>query len=212
MNKLIRLLAVTLCVMGCLFTAGCGDEIKGDWIKITQSAMDGTEQATILHIETADNGDYLLSTSTRYYKHKSGNQNTTSAYDKEPGGDEIINFKDSFTKTRVQLSLFEKFKWNGNPLKIMRKYEWRDIKDNARIKMPKDVFAVKDGKLILQGDTYEKTDKNKLEKLKVYWKDNLKKQIGKEIKIKIFDSVDSYYKATVSKIIIIENGKEEIFE
>ena len=26
MNKLLRLLVVTLCVMGCLFTAGCGEE------------------------------------------------------------------------------------------------------------------------------------------------------------------------------------------
>lgn len=59
MNKLLRLLAVTLCVMGCLLTAGCGDDIKGDWIRITQSSMDGTDKADILHIETADNGGYL---------------------------------------------------------------------------------------------------------------------------------------------------------
>ena len=174
--------------------------------------MDGTDKADILHIETADNGGYLVSSDTRYYRHKRGRQNTTDATNKEPGGDEILNFKESFKKVRVKLSFFEKFQWNGNPLKIMRKYEWQEIKDNARVKVSKDVFALKDGKLILHGVTYEKTDKNQLEKLKATWKDNLKKQVGKEIEIGFYDSIDNYYKATVSKVIIVENGKEEVFE
>ena len=39
MNKLIRLLAVTLCVMGCLFTAGCGEEEAYNKLKNEYVAM-----------------------------------------------------------------------------------------------------------------------------------------------------------------------------
>ncbi len=39
MNKLIRLLAVTLCVMGCLFTVGCGEEEAYNKLKNEYVAM-----------------------------------------------------------------------------------------------------------------------------------------------------------------------------
>ena len=75
MNKLLRLLVVTLCVMGCLFTVGCGEEeaynklkneyvaMYKDWEKKCEIIMFGSTKKS-----TDEQEEFIKETSTEMQK------------------------------------------------------------------------------------------------------------------------------------------------
>lgn len=75
MNKLLRLLVVTLCVMGCLFTVGCGEEeaynklkneyvaMYKDWDKKCEIIMFGSTKKS-----TDEQEEFIKETSTEMQK------------------------------------------------------------------------------------------------------------------------------------------------
>ena len=75
----------------------------------------------------------------------------------------------------------------------------------------KDKFPLKDGKLLFNNLYYEKTDKAGIDKEMANYKEQLKKLVGKEITSQV-NNVDGKLKSIITKVTIIENGKEEIFE
>lgn len=151
----------------------------------------------MLYIATIDHRGY------RYEK------NDPLMRDTANDGSRIINFDEAIQVVRRAFFMSD-YNWNGTPLKLARKYKWDYTKYEKTLQIKKEDLSLKDGKLYYQGAVFEKTDEKKLGKIKEEWKNKLIGQLGKETKI----SVNGLKGATAvpTKITIVENGKEEVFE
>ena len=207
-----------------LLIAGCGDSFEGDWMKMVNK-----NNYYILHISKADIGGYLLEVEHRVlFKNPTPKgfypetDRKTTANLRTRHGEGILNTKEAFTWERPELSIFGRLepRWNGTPLKLLQQYDYKEQKDNIIQQISKDALAVKDGKLIWQGTVYEKTDKSKMDKIFADLKSELKKQLGTEVEIilpgaapvGIDDGRPKKCKGLITKIVIVSNGKEEVFE
>ena len=85
------------------------------------------------------------------------------------------------------------------------------FKNNNVEKIKKDAITLKDGKLLYDNDFYEKSDKAKIDKAMSDWKELLKKDLGKEMIVSV-PHVTEKVNAVIAKVIIKENGKEEVYE
>lgn len=153
-----------------------------------------------------------------YYSHEwSGNKGDgkkvlTTAYD------EVLNAKEAINGNpdKMRLAFQDKYgtpkpKWTGVPLKIAQKYKrgGRKYKDVWQFNM--DNLPLKDGKLLFNNLYYEKTDKAGIDKEMANYKEQLKKLVGKEITSQV-NNVNGKLKSIITKVTIIENDKEEVFE
>ena len=167
----------------------------------------------ILHLEAADSGGYIATFEQRGYETVKGD-NSFDLYASDHS--HILNIDESFEKDgEISMFMFASgYKWNGTTLKTTQKYKWRASKNGTPYQLKKEDMSLKDGKLYFHGNVYEKTEENKLAKMKEDWKNKLKSQVGKEIKIDAIHRLGSIKNVTAVpvKVTIVENGKEEVFE
>lgn len=193
---------------------GCGgDTIKGDWFTWGKSGYDGSPLIRILHIDKADNGSYLITMEEQRYEHKSAKKsyymnNENLVHTTE--NDEVLNHKEALTWKRFSFFTAE-ISWNGTPLKLAKIYERKENKYQQVWQANKENLPMKDGKLLFKNAYYEKADKQKIDKVMADWRDKLKKQVGQETVCDI-NNRNKKLKAITTKVTIIENGKEEVFE
>lgn len=199
-----RILVLILSILVLLITSGCGDKFKGIWATTDKSTWDGSNMIRILKIDVADNGDYLIKDGNRYYNHDSAPMDTIRATASLSVHDEIMNVDETLQRHRYG------YNWNGTEVKICEKYTWRESDSKNTLKIPKDKLTTKDGLLVVFGKTYKKVDEAQFNKMKEDWKNSLKARVGLKGQRYIFDCGD--VQVRVAKVIIIENGKEEIFE
>ena len=217
---------ITILIALMLIFAGCGsDKLVGDW-KVWRSGVFGDgRELYIVHIEKSDNGTYLLTQERQYYSHEGSRDSNKKGQVLTRGilGDEVLNAKEAISgdprKMRLggmQLFGDEKYgpprpKWTGIPLKIAQRYKRGGTKYKQIWQLYKENLPLKDGKLIFNNMYYEKTDKAGIDKEMANYKEQLKKLVGKEITREV-SNVDGKLKAVITKVTIIENGKEEVFE
>lgn len=210
---------ITILITLMLLFAGCGsDKLVGDWKAWRGNPLSNNSQLYVLHIDKSDNGIYPITQERLYYEHnviwrnmKNGKQVVTNQ-----NNDEILNAKEAITgnPNKMRMAFEDRYgdpkpKWTGIPLKIAQKYTRDGSKGRGKIN--KDNLPLKDGKLLFNNLYYEKTDKAGIDKEMADWKERLKKLVGKEITSKV-QNVDGELKSVITKVTIVENGKEEVFE
>ena len=206
-----KALLVVMSVLVLLMVAGCGeDKVAGDWLYKGKNKALGGESVFVLHIEKADNGDYLLTREVKSYRRDYYYLGPRSLDEFVIAKDGALNSKEVFTWKKGYFGMVSG-KWNGNILKLGRKYELSIFKNNNVEKIKKDEITLKDGKLLYDNDFYEKSDKAKIDKAMSDWKELLKKDLGKEMIVSV-PHVTEKVNAVIAKVIIKENGKEEVFE
>lgn len=209
---------ITILIALMLIFAGCGgDKLVGDWKVWRGSALDGSPELFILHIDKSDNGIYLITQERQYYRHEWSDANNnkqilTTDYD------EVLNAKEAINgnPNRMRLAFEDiygapKPKWTGVPLKIAKRYKRGGTKYKDIWQVDKGNLPLKDGKLLFNNLYYEKTDKAGIDKEMANYKEQLKKLVGKEITSSV-RNVDGKLKSVITKVTIIENDKEEVFE
>ena len=210
---------ITILIVLMLMFSGCGsDKLVGDWKTWGRSAFDGSPELFILHIDKSDNGIYLSTQEYQCYSHESSSDRKTKNQVLTTARDEVLNAKEAINgnPNKMRLAFQDKYgtpkpKWTGIPLKIAQEYKrgGRKYKDVWQFNM--DNLPLKDGKLLFNNLYYEKTDKAGIDKEMANYKEQLKKLVGKEITSQV-NNVDGKLKSIITKVTIIENGKEEIFE
>lgn len=206
MLKRFLLMILSLCMA--FVMVGCGNSVKGLWMTKEISNFDKSEIISLLDIDTADNGDYLIKHRARHFRHISTpNSNKVTATASITTDDEILN--EAETITYVPGS-WGQYTWNGQDVKIAVRFKWEvdDAKNTVRV--PKQDIAIKDGKLVYYGKTYTKIDQKELEKMKEDWKNRLKSHLGQKVRRLVHGC--GYVQARISKVIIIDNGKETVYE
>ena len=204
-----------------ILVAGCGgDKLIGDWMTYGKGYRE-RPLIYILHIEKSDNGIYLISREDMSYQYEWAKDWSTGGREKQFTStyDEILNSKEAFVwkKSRQILmgpNLGYEVSWNGTPLKIAKIYKRKDSKDKNIIRAREENLPLKDGKLLFGNAYFEKTDKAGIDKAMANWKEDLKKEVGKEIVCtgKNADLDRTKMKGIIARVTIIENGKEEVFE
>ena len=217
-----RVLLVMMSLAMLVVSAGCGDDFKGDWM---QTIRDGEKvQFHILHLGKADSGEYVLEQEFRTFQRTSADgynypkgifafERNRNSYNnlKTKAGDGVLNSQEVITWQQRGKGYFvrEEPVWNGTKLKLLRQYKYNETKANDVYKFKKEDLTLKDGKLVLGGRLYEKTDKSKLEKIVNEYKDTLKKQIGTEVNVVVPGFKEDQMKGVVTKILIVKNGQEK---
>ena len=212
---------ITILIALMLIFAGCGsDKLVGDW-KVWRSGVFGDgRELYIVHIEKSDNGTYLLTQERQYYSHEGSRDSNKKGQVLTRGilGDEVLNAKEAISgnPNRMRLAFDDKYgpprpKWTGIPLKIAQRYKRGGTKYKQILQLYKENLHLNDVKLIFNNMYYEKTDKAGIDKEMANYKEQLKKLVGKEITREV-SNVDGKLKAVITKVTIIENGKEEVFE
>lgn len=215
-----KIMLVTMAIFMLLMTAGCGDDFKGDWMRTIRNGNE--TKFHILHLSKADTGGYVLEQEFKTFK-KTNAKGYIAVPASRTGkdvrnvstgdGDGILNTEEVFTWKREWLAVWATPTWNGKPLKLVRQYEYNETVMSDVYQFKKEELALKDGKLVLGGRIYEKTDKAKVDKLIADYKANLKKQIGTETTVEVSGCKQNPLKAVLSKIVIVTNGKpEEVLE
>ena len=215
---MFKKIAILIALM--LMFAGCGsDKLVGDW-KVWRSGVFGDGQDLyIVHIEKSDNGTYLLTQERQYYSHESGRDRNKKGQVLTTGRDEILNAKEAIAISKDSYGFHPSWrfagdtppKWTGVPLKITKRYKRGGTKYNQISQFNKENLPLKDGKLIFNNMHYEKTDKDGIDKEMANYKEKLKKLVGKETTCKV-SYVEGEMKADITKVTIIENGIEEVFD
>ena len=217
-----RVLLVMMSLAMLVLSAGCGDDFKGDWM---QTIRDGEKiQYHILHLGKADNGDYVVEQEFKTFQRTTADgyqyphnlyafQTNKESYNnlKTKGGDGVLNSQEVITwkKRGNQFFSTDYATWNGTKLKLLRQYKYNETKANDVYKFKKEDLTLKDGKLVIGGRIYEKTDKSKVEKMVNEYKDTLKKQIGTEVNVVVPGFKEEQMKGVVTKILIVKNGQEK---
>lgn len=209
-----KILLVIMSVLVMAIMAGCGgDPIVGDWMYKGKSLWDGSEILFVFHIEKLDNGNYIIKPEHLSYRHDYANSLVASENDML-GKDAILNSKEAFVPSR-EIFGYTYYKWNGTPVKFGRKYVYSSSKGDVINNAKKEDIPIKDGKLVLnyggKAATYEKADKAKIDKAMSDWKESLKKEVGKEFTFNKAYVDPKTVKGQIAKVVIVENGKEEVF-
>ncbi len=222
-----RVLLIMMALVMLVLTAGCGDDFKGDWMRTIREG--DTTQFYILHLGKADSGDdYVVEQEFRTFQKTSADgynypkgvfafERNRNSYNnlKTKAGDGVLNSQEVIAWQQRGKGYFarEEPVWNGTLLKLLRQYKYNEAKSSDVYKFRKEELTLKDGKLVLGGKIYEKTDKSKLDKMVNEYKDNLKKQIGTELSVVVPGFREEQMKGVITQILIIKNGQErEVLE
>ena len=218
-----RMLLVMMSLAMLVLSAGCGDDFKGDWM---QTIRNGEKtQFHILHLGKAESGDYVLEQELKTFQRTAADgygtpitylfsvdkKSFTNGKIKTKDGDGILNLNEAtgWRKEGKGLMALEYPFWNGTKLKLLRQYKYNETKVNDVYMFKKEDLTLKDGKLVLGGRLYEKTDKSKVEKMVSGYKDTLKKQIGTEVNVVVPGFKEDQVKGVITKILIVKNGQEK---
>lgn len=210
-----KIAVIIFSILAVFMMAGCGgDPLVGDWMYKGKSAWYGSDVLYVFHIEKLDNGNYTITPAHRVYEQAYASELAPSRNDMY-GKDALMNTKEVFVPGR-KLFGTTFYKWNGTPVKMGRKYVLNVLKGNVINNAKKEDIPMKDGKLVLKVDsqtvTYEKVDKEKINKAMSDWRESLKKDLGKEVVFRFGFVEAKEIKGVISKVIIEENGKKEVLE